>query len=59
MSTVFQNPKTQFYCINTTDELAFALENRNIKKDKILETIDEYTTKLNTVHLLDKNIFTL
>ncbi|GAA0688735.1 MULTISPECIES: ATP-binding cassette domain-containing protein [Clostridium] len=59
VSTVFQNPKTQFYCINTTDELAFALENRNIKKDKILETIDEYTTKLNTVHLLDKNIFTL
>lgn len=59
VSTVFQNPKTQFYCINTTDELAFALENRNIKKDRILETIEEYTTKLNTDHLLDKNIFTL
>ena len=30
ISTVFQNPKTQFYCINTTDELALALENRNM-----------------------------
>ena len=30
ISTVFQNPKTQFYCINTTDEIAFGLENRNV-----------------------------
>jgi len=59
VSTVFQNPKTQFYCINTTDELAFALENRNIPRDKILEIIEEYTEKLHTARLLDKNIFTL
>lgn len=59
VSTVFQNPKTQFYCINTTDELAFALENRNIPRDKILEIIEEYTEKLHTASLLDKNIFTL
>lgn len=59
VSTVFQNPKTQFYCVNTTDEFAFALENRNIGRDKILETIEEYTKNLNTAHLLDKNIFVL
>lgn len=59
VSTVFQNPKTQFYCINTTDELAFALENRNIQRNKIVETIEEYTERLHTKHLLDKNIFAL
>lgn len=59
ISTVFQNPKTQFYCINTTDELAFALENRSIPREEILETIREYTMKLQTSHVLNKNIFTL
>ncbi len=59
VSTVFQNPKTQFYCENSTDELAFALENRNIPKENILRIIDEYTTLLNTKHLMDKNIFSL
>ena len=59
ISTVFQNPKTQFYCINTTDELAFALENRNIPKDEILKTIDEYTKLLNTGKFLERDIFTL
>ena len=59
ISTVFQNPKTQFYCINTTDELAFALENRSIPKDEILKTIDEYTKLLNTGKFLERDIFTL
>ena len=59
ISTVFQNPKTQFYCINTTDELAFALENRNIKREDILSTISFYTGLLNTKHLLNRNIFSL
>lgn len=59
VSTVFQNPKTQFYCINTTDELAFALENRNVPKNQILKTIYEYTKALGTAHLLNRNIFSL
>ncbi|SDX30941.1 ATP-binding cassette domain-containing protein [Eubacterium barkeri] len=59
ISTVFQNPKTQFFCINTTDELAFALENRNIPREEILKRIGHYTRLLHTAHLLDKNIFTL
>lgn len=59
VSTVFQNPKTQFYCIDSTDELAFALENRNIPKDDMIKIIDEYTSLLNTKHLMNKNIFSL
>lgn len=59
VSTVFQNPKTQFYCVDSTDELAFALENRNIPKDDMIKIIDEYTSLLNTKHLMNKNIFSL
>ena len=59
LSTVFQNPKTQFYCINSTDELAFGLENRSICRDEIYHTIDKYTTLLKTKDLLDKDIFSL
>lgn len=31
VASVFQNPKTQFYAVNSTDEMAFALENHNLK----------------------------
>ena len=59
LSTVFQNPKTQFYCINSSDELAFGLENRNITREEILSTIDKYTKLLKTEDLLNKDIFSL
>lgn len=59
ISTVFQNPKTQFYCVDSTDEFAFPLENRNIPKDEIIKTITKYTQLLNTEKLLNQNIFTL
>lgn len=59
VSTVFQNPKNQFYTINTTDEMAFALENHGTKPSEILKIIDEYSSLLGTNHLLDKNVFKL
>lgn len=59
ISTVFQNPKTQFYAINSTDEMAFALENRNLPREEILERIDYYTELLGMKQLLDRDIFTL
>lgn len=59
MSTVFQNPKTQFYCVDSTDELAFPLENRNVPKEEIIRSIEEYTRLLQTEHLLNRNIFSL
>lgn len=59
LSTVFQNPKTQFYCINSTDELAFGLENRALPREQILETITKYTQLLHTQDLLNKDIFNL
>lgn len=59
ISTVFQNPKTQFYCINSTDELAFQLENRGIERKLILDKIQYYSELLGTKELLNRNIFEL
>lgn len=59
ISTVFQNPKTQFYCVNSTDEMAFALENRGMKQEEILRRIDHYSRLLHTQDLLNHNIFEL
>lgn len=57
--TVFQNPKTQFFATNTTDEIAFGLENRNIPRDEIFNRINKTTEILNTEYLLNKDIFKL
>lgn len=59
ISTVFQNPKNQFYCINSSDEIAFALENRNVKREEILSKIDYYTSIFGTDKLLDRDLFKL
>ncbi len=58
-SSVFQNPKTQFFTIRTEDEIAFGLENQNMPRDEIFETIDKYTSLLGTKDLLNRNIFDL
>ncbi len=59
LSTVFQNPDNQFFCINSTDEIAFPLENRNVKRDEILKKIEIHTKLLNTSHLKDRSLMKL
>lgn len=59
VSTVFQNPKTQFYCVNTTDEMIFAMENRAIPVEMMRRRLKQYTEALHTGHLLERNIFAL
>lgn len=59
ISSVFQNPKTQFYCINSLDEVAFGLENKNIEREEIFKRIDEYSKLLKTDYLINRDIFSL
>lgn len=59
ISTIFQNPKTQFYCINTKDELAFGLENRAVSPKIINEIIEKYSKDYQIKDLMDRNIFHL
>ena len=56
---VFQNPKTQFYTTNTTDEIAFGLENFGIKREVINKRLIEVEKELKLEHLMNRNIFEL
>ncbi len=59
VSTVFQNPKNQFYAVNSLDEMAFALENRNTEKEEIFRRIEKYSELLDTEKLLNRDLFKL
>lgn len=59
ISTVFQNPKNQFYAINSLDEIAFALENRNTPNEEIFYKINYFSNLLNTESLLNKDLLKL
>ena len=59
IGSVFQNPKSQFFHLNTTDELFFTSANHLVDmKDitqRLYEVIDEFELK----DLIDRNIFKL
>lgn len=59
VATVFQNPKTQFYAVNSTDEMAFALENRHLPPETIFQRINQFTQLLEMEDLLNRDIFAL
>lgn len=59
IATVFQNPKNQFYAVNSLDEIAFGLENRNVPRKEILQSIDHYTKLLGTEKLLNRDLLKL
>lgn len=59
VSSVFQNPKTHFFNIDTTAELLFYLENRGCSKERMLEKLEEVKALFPIGHLLDRNIFEL
>ena len=59
VGSVFQNPKTQHFAVDTTSELAFPLENTGAKPDFIRTQIEEKASAFEINHLLDRNIFEL
>jgi len=59
VGSVFQNPKTQHFTVDTTSELAFPLENMGYEPDYIRKQIAEKAEAFQIEHLLDRNIFQL
>ena len=59
VGSVFQNPKSQFFNIDSDSELAFGLENNGVDpsiiKDRLTQTVDN----LHIEHLLHRNVFDL
>ena len=56
---MFQNPRSQFFCVDTTSELAFGCENMGMPEDEIFSRVDEAARELNIEKLLGRSIFEL
>lgn len=59
ISTVFQNPKTYFFNVNTTLELLFYLENLGLSREEMDKRMHKMLSLFPIEHLLDRDIFQL
>lgn len=59
IGTVFQNPKSQFFNLDTSTELVFGPENIGMSEDEIWENIENVVNSLNLKNLVNRNIFML
>lgn len=59
IGSVFQNPRTQFFNVDTTSEIAFGCENLGMEVEEIEKRIEEAAEKLDIQHLMDRSIFKL
>ena len=59
VGTVFQNPRSQFFNVDTTSELAFGCENLALPEKEILERIDSTVKSFDIEKLMDRSIFEL
>ncbi len=56
---VFQDPRSQFFSINTTDEIVLAMENRNFPRERMKQRLNEINDLMSMCSLLDRNLFKL
>lgn len=59
VGSVFQNPRSQFFCLDTTSEVAFGCENKGLSEDEIKQRIAKVTRELKMENLMRRNIFKL
>lgn len=59
VSTVFQNPRSQFFNVDTTSELAFACENRGMAEEEILRRMDSTIKDMKLAPLMGRSLFQL
>ena len=59
VGSVFQNPRSQFFCVDTTSEMAFGCENMGLPEEEILSRIRKVNRDMKIEDLMDRNIFQL
>lgn len=59
VGSVFQNPRSQFFCVDTTSEIAFGCENMGMPEAEILQRVDTAARELAMEQLLGRSIFEL
>lgn len=57
--SVFQNPRSQFFNVDTTSEITFGCENLGVNEEEIKRRLKEVTDQFELADLLDRNIFHL
>ena len=59
VGSVFQDPRSQFFTTNTTDEIALGMENIPLKRPLMQKRVDAVCAQMNIDRLLDRRIFPL
>ena len=59
VGSVFQNPRSQFFCVDTTAEIAFGCENTGLPEAEIRRRIDSTVTDMKIQKLQGRSIFNL
>lgn len=59
VGSVFQNPRSQFFNVDTTSELAFSCENTGMPEPEVRSRMEKAVGELNLRTLLDRSIFEL
>ena len=59
VGSVFQNPRTQFFNVDTDSEIAFGIENEAVPPDELNKRVSETAKNLGINHLRGRNIFEL
>lgn len=59
VGSVFQNPRSQFFTVDTTGEIAFGCENIGLPQEEIYKRIGQVAGELKIQKLLDRSLFAL
>ena len=59
VGSVFQNPRSHFFCVDTTAEIAFGCENMGLPEAEIRARIDRTVSGMHIHKLLNRSIFNL
>ena len=59
VGSVFQNPRSQFFCVDATSELAFACENMGMPEEEVVSRVVEAAHEMGIENLLSRSLFAL
>ena len=59
VASVFQDPRSQFFTVNSSSEVAFGLENHGLSHDEITYRVNEGFKKFELEYLKDRAVFEL
>lgn len=58
-ASVFQDPRSQFFTVNSSNEVAFGLENHGLPQDKMRQRVDAAFRIFHLERLKDRNVYEL